>query len=460
MAGDTDEGSPLFMLTLPQARERAEDIVAKARKAGADAADALYVCNASTGVSVRLGELEDVEQSEGEEIGLRIFVGSRSATVSTSDMSGSAIDGLVARCIAMAREAPEDPFAGLAPEERLLRGAPPALDIADETELLPAALRERALLVEDAARSVPGVTNSEGGGASMGRTQIALATSHGFSGAYAATSHGTWASVLAGEGAGMQRDHASHSTRHLADLDDAEEIGRRAGHRAVARLNPAKIGSGAMPVIFDPRVGSSLVGHLVGAIAGSAIARRSSFLLDDLGAQLFDSGVTILDDPLRRRGLRSRPFDGEGLPTAERALIDKGVLTGWLLDSASARQLGLAPTGHASRGTSGAPGVSVTNVDMLPGLATPEELLRDVKYGIYVTELIGMGVNSVTGDYSRGASGFLIENGVTTSAVAEITIAGTLKEMFRALVPANDLAHRYAINVPTLRIDGMTVAGG
>jgi PmbA protein len=289
---------------------------------------------------------------------------------------------------------------------------------------------------------------------------MALATSHGFAGAYAGTSHSTWASVLAGTGADMQRDHASHSVRHIEDLDDAETVGTRAGHRAVARLNPVKVGSGVMPVIFDPRIGSSLVGHLIGGMVGPALARRSSFLLESLGEALFDSAITIVDDPLRLRGLRSRPFDGEGLPVERRALIDKGVLTGWLMDSASARQLGLEPTGHASRGGSGAPGAGVTNVHMEPGTVSPGELMADVKRGLYVTELIGMGVNGVTGDYSRGAAGFLIENGAVGQAVSEITIASNLKDMFRALVPANDLAFRYGMNVPTIRVDGMTVAGG
>ncbi|MFO1260708.1 MAG: TldD/PmbA family protein [Sphingomonadaceae bacterium] len=448
------------MLSLAQAQDRAQSLVDAARKAGADAADALYVCNASTGVSVRLGEMEDIEQSEGEEIGLRIFVGSRSATVSASDLERDSLNALVDRCLAMAKEAPEDPYATLAPQELLMKSKPAALDIVDEAAPDPATLKERALIVEDAACSVPGITNSEGGGASMGRSQVALATSHGFAGSYAATTHGTWASVLAGESTSMQRDYASHSARHLEDLEDAEHIGTRAGQRAIARLGAAKIKGGPMPVIFDPRVGGSIVGHLVGAIAGSAITRRSSFLLEDLGKQLFDSGVTIVDDPLVKRGLRSRPFDGEGLETHKTALIDKGVLTQWLLDSASAKQLGEQPTGHASRGTSGAPGVSVTNVALLPGSCSPGDLMHGIERGIYVTELIGMGVNPVTGDYSRGASGFLIENGAVSHAVTEITIAGNLKDMFAALVPANDLHFRYAINTPTLRIDGMTVAGG
>ena len=448
------------MLSLEEAQSRAQDLVTAARRAGADAADAIYACNASTTVAVRLGALEDVERSEGEEIGLRVFVGQRSASIAASDMNPATLSTLVDRSIAMAREAPEDPYAGLAPEDRLLRGALPALDLADPSEPEPAKLRERALVVEEAARAVSGVTNSEGGGASNGRSQVALATSHGFAGAYAGTSHSTWASVLAGTGADMQRDHASHSVRHLVDLDDAATIGTRAGERAVARLNPAKLESGVLPILFDPRIGSSLLGHLIGGIVGPAIARRSSFLLDSLGEKLFDSAITIIDDPLRPRGMRSRPFDGEGLPVARRALIDAGVLTGWLMESASARQLGLQPTGHASRGGSGAPGAGVTNVHMEPGDISPSALMADIKRGLYVTELIGMGVNGVTGDYSRGAAGFLIEDGVITRPVSEITIASHLKDMFRALVPANDLVFRYGMNVPTIRIDGMTVAGG
>jgi PmbA protein len=449
------------MLTLEDAQDRAEDLVAAARKAGADAADALYVCNAATQVSVRLGALEDVERSEGEEIGLRVFAGRRSATISASDMNPATLATLVERCLAMAREAPEDPYAGLAPEEMLLRKRPPSLDLTDEEhEPSPEDLRDRALEAEDAARAVPGVSNSEGAGASNGRSQVALATSHGFAGSYAGTSHSIWASVLAGTGSAMQRDHASHSVRHLKDLDDAESVGTRAGQRAVARLNPVKIDSGAMPVIFDPRISAGMIGHLVSGIVGPAITRRSSFLLDSLGEQIFAPGIAIVDDPLRPRGLRSRPFDAEGLPTHRRLLVEDGRLSGWLLDSASARQLGRKPTGHASRSGAGAPGAGASNIHMEPGSLSPGELMADVKRGLYVTELIGMGVNTITGDYSRGASGFLIENGAVVQAVAEITIAGNLKEMFRSLVPASDLNFRYAANAPTLRVDGMTIAGG
>lgn len=448
------------MLSLEDAQKRAEQLVETARAIGADAADAIYVCDGSTQVQMRLGVLEDVERSEGEEIGLRVFAGQRSATVSSSDMSPHALSTLAERALAMAREAPEDPYAGLAPEELLLRKKVADLDLADVADPEPEALKERALIAEDAARSVEGVTNSEGAGASSGRSHIALATSHGFSGSYAGTSHSCYASVLAGTGAGMQRDYASRSARHLGDLENPESIGYRAGQRAVARLNPVKIESGRMPVIFDPRIGSSLVGHLIGGIVGSAVARKSSFLLEFLGKRIFSEAVNIIDDPLRPRGLRSRPFDGEGLQTRRTALIEDGVLTGWLLDSASARQLGLPPTGHATRGSGGAPGAGPSNVHLEPGNQTPGDLMADVKRGIYVTELIGMGVNMVTGDYSRGASGFLIEHGATGPAVAEITIAGSLLDMFAELTPANDLEFRHGINVPTLRIDGMTVAGG
>jgi len=446
------------MLSLNDALDRAQALASAARTAGADAADAVYGCDASSGVSVRLGELEDVERSESEHIGLRVFIGHRSATVSSSDLAPRTLETLVERAIAMAREAPEDDYAGLAPEDRLLRRKPPALDIEDDEEPEPAELRARALAAEDAARGVIGVTNSEGGGASFGRAQMALATSHGFAGAYAGTLHSLWASVIAGEGAGMQRDHASHSARHIDDLETPDAIGMRAGTRAVSRLNPTRVASGAMPVIFDPRVGNSLIGHLLGAIAGPAVTRKASFLLDVRGKAVLPAGLHVIDDPLRPRGLRSRPFDGEGLPTAPVRLIDDGVLVDWMLDSASARQLGLAPTGHATRG-GGAPGVGATNVRLEGGTASPRELLSDVKRGLYVTELIGHGVNPVTGDYSRGASGFLIENGSVGYAVAEVTIAGNLRDMFARLVAANDLQFRYPINVPTLRIDGMTIAG-
>ncbi len=447
------------MLTVAEAQSRVHDLVSSAKRAGADAADALYLCNESTSVSVRLGALEDVERSEGETIGLRLFVGRRSASVSSSDLSDHALGLLVDRAVAMAREAPEDAYAGLAPEEQLMSGSAPDIDGDDGAEVSPEALRARAQEAEEAARAVAGVTNSEGASASAGRSIIALATSHGFTGGYATSGHGSSASVIAGEGSAMQRDYAHRSARHLVDLEAADAIGRRAGERAVARLNPTKLASGAMPILFDPRVGSSLLGHFAAAIVGSAITRRTSFLLDALDAQVFAKGITIVDDPHRRRGLGSKPFDGEGLPTARRELVADGVLTGWLLDSASARQLGLVPTGNAQRGIGGPPSAGTTNFYMASGQLSPAVLMADVKRGLYVTELIGQGVNGVTGDYSRGAAGFLIEDGQLGPAVAEITIAGNLRDMFCALTPADDLRFERATDVPTLRIDGMTVAG-
>jgi len=447
------------MLNPQEALDRAHNLVSQAIKAGADAADAVYVCDASTEVQVRLGQLEDVARSEGEDIGLRVFVGQRSATISSSNMNPDILAGLVTRAIDMAKEAPKDQYAGLAPQDRLLTGAVPDFDGDDGLDPDPALLRAAALECEDAARAIPGVTNSEGAGASAGRSIFALATSHGFAGVKSGSGYGMSASVLSGDGDAKERDYDWRTTRHLADLDSPFNIGTRAGERAVKRLNPGTVKSGQMPVVFDPRVGGSFVGHLLGGIGGSSIARKTSFLLESLGAQLFDSSISIVDDPHRMRGLGSRAFDGEGLPTARRSIIENGVLTGWLMESASARQLGLEPTGHASRGIGGAPGVSTSNVHMEGGSVSVSELIADIRHGIYVHELAGQGVNPVTGDYSRGAAGFLIINGEIAGAVSEFTIAGNLKDMFAAMTAANDLEFTRGTNVPTLRIDGMMIAG-
>jgi PmbA protein len=447
------------MLTPEAALDRAIQLVEQAKKAGADAADAVYACDSSTEVQVRLGALEDVVRSEGEDIGLRVFVGQRSATISSSSMNRDVLAKLVDRALDMAREAPEDPYAGLAPAELLSKGPFADIESDDGGDPDPQSLREAAMACEDAARAVKGVTNSEGAGASAGRSIFALATSHGFAGVSHASGYGLSASVIAGEGDNKERDYAWRSARHLADLDSAETIGALAGERTVKRLNPGTVKSGAMPVIFDPRVGGSLIGHLIGAISGSSIARKTSFLLDANGEQLFDPALSIIDDPLRVRGLGSRTFDGEGLACTRRTIIDKGMLTGWLMESASARQLGLKPSGHASRGTSGAPGTSPSNLHLEGGILSVAELIGDIKDGVYIHELSGQGVNGVTGDYSRGAAGFRIENGEITTPVAEFTIAGNLKDMFKALSAANDLEFIRSTNVPTLRIDGMMIAG-
>jgi len=447
------------MLGLEDARKRAMDLVDRARRAGADAADAAFVANSSESIQVRLGKLEDAERSESEHISLRVFIGKRSASIGSSDLSDAALAELAARAVDMARAAPEDAYAGLAPQELLTAAPFPEFDLADPVDPGAASLREAAAEAEDAARAVEGVTNSEGGAASAGHGLFALATSHGFTGAYGTTSHSLSASVVAGTGSSKQRDYAWRQARHREDLLSPKEIGELAGRRTVARLDPGEMKSARLPVVFDPRVGGSLVGHLINAMAGPAIARRASFLLDRLEKQLFNPAIVIAEDPHRPRGLRSRPFDGEGLATIPRNLVENGHVTGWLMESASARQLGLQPTGHASRGSGGAPSVSVGNVHLEAGRASPNELMSDIKEGVYVTELIGHGVNGVTGDYSRGASGFRIVDGELAGPVSEFTVAGNLLDMFRALTPANDLEWHRAINVPTIRIDGMMVAG-
>jgi len=433
-------------------------LIAAASRAGADAVDALFVENVSASVSYRLGKLEDVERSESADLGLRVFLGNRVAFVSSTDFSRDALDQLPERAIAMARLAPEDKYAGLAPADRLAKSIP-ALDLEDQDEPAPELLVERARTAEAAGMAVKGVTNSEGGGASFSRAGVALATTSGFYGRYAGTSHNTGVSMLAGEGTLMERDYDQASARHAGNLRSAEDIGRAAGERAVARLNPRKVKSQAVPVVYDPRESAGLLGHFAGAISGAAIARGVSFLKDRLGEAVFASGISIIDDPHRLRGLRSKPFDGEGVANKKRALVEMGTLTTWLLDCASARQLGLETTGHAARGTGGPPHPQSTNLYMEPGPLSPEALIADIEQGFYVTELLGMGVNGVTGDYSRGAAGFWIEKGKIAFPVSEVTIAGNLKEMFLHITPANDLVFRYGTNAPTLRIEGMTIAG-
>lgn len=441
-----------------QARHIAQSLVERAVAAGASAADALYAGQQSTAVEVRLGELENVGRSDGEEIGLRLFVGQQSASVASSDLSDEALGLLVERGLAMAREAPEDPYAGLAPHDFLERGPLPDLDALDSVDPNPIELRTSALEAEAAALAIKGVSNSSGASASATASTIALATSGGFSGAYSTSGHSCSASVIAGEGAGMQRDYAWHSTRHRGDLDSPSEIGHRAGERAVARLNPARPRAGKLPVLFDPRVSSTLLGHFVGAISAAAIARKTSFLQDKLGAEIFGAGVTIIDDPLRRRGLRSRPFDGEGVRVSRQELVSRGKLNSWIAESASARQLGIDPTGHASRGVGGAPSASPSNLFMAPGARSRQELLATYPEAVLIIELIGQGVNGVTGDYSRGAVGFMVRGGEIAEPVAEITIASNLIEMFATLEAASDLEFRRGIDAPTILVPEMTLA--
>ena len=434
------------------------DLITKAKGLGADSADALMLGDTSISLAHRLGKQEQLERSEGRDLGLRVLIGKRQAIVSSSDRSQSALDELAERAISMAKSVPEDPFCGLA-DSALLETNPPEIDSCDPSEPTPEAMTVMAAKAESAAQSVPGVTNSEGAEASWGRTDVAIVSSNGFSATYARTGQSLAVSVLAGEGTNMERDYDYTAAVFGEDMEDAESVGRSAGEKTVKRLNPQKVETAQVPIIYDPRVSRGIVGHLSSAINGNAIARGTSFLKDHMDEMVFSEEISIVDDPHRKRGFRSRPFDGEGVKTQRRNVIDQGRLTTWFLDLRSARQLGLETTGHASRGTSSPPSPSASNLYMEAGNLSPPELMADIKAGLYVTELIGFGVNGVTGDYSRGATGFWIENGEITCPVSEVTVAGNLKEMFKNLTPASDLVFRYGTDAPTLRIDGMTVAG-
>jgi PmbA protein len=435
-----------------------QDLIARARRAGADAADAVMFEGASLSHARRLGKTEKLERSEGRDLGLRVFIGRQQAVVSSTDTSLKALGDLVERAIAMARTVPEDPYCGIADGEEIARHWP-GLDMLDPEEPTAETLIERARAAEEAALAVKGVTNSEGAEAGWSRSSIALAASNGFAGAYAGSSHGVSASVIAGSGTGMERDYDFASAIHAADLRDPAEIGNSAGERAVKRLGAKKMPTCRCPVVFDPRVARGFISHLLGAISGPAIARGTSFLKDRLGQHIFPEAITIIDDPHRRRGLRSKPFDAEGIANRRRAIIDKGVLTTWLLDLRSSRQLGLKTTGHAARGTASPPSPAATNVWIEPGTRSPKELIADIDSGFYVTEMMGMGVNGVTGDYSRGAAGFWIEKGEIAFPVSEMTVAGNLKDIFARLRAADDLEFKAGADSPTLRVDDLTVAG-
>lgn len=441
------------------ARNLLDDLIGRATKLGADAADAVVVNSTSISHAERLGKTERLERSEGRDLGLRVFFGRQQAVVSSNDWEADTLEELVERAVAMAKVVPDDPYCGLADPDRLFAGELPDLDMFDPVEPAPEALIERAKAAEEAARAVEGVTNSEGAESSWSVNTIALAASNGFSGSYRNSRHGVGVSVIAGEGTAMERDYEFTSTVHCEDLDDAADVGRAAGERAVRRLKPRKGPTTKAPVVYDPRVSHGLIGHLSGAINGASVARGTSFLKDAMDSRIFADGITIVDDPHRPRGLRSKPFDAEGLANNRMNLVEDGVLKSWVLDLRAARQLGLESTGRAARGVSGPPSPSVTNLYMEPGGMTPEALMADIDSGFYVTELMGFGIDMVTGDYSRGAAGFWIEKGAIAYPVSEMTVAGNLKEMFLNLTPANDLVFRYGSNAPTIRIDGMTVAG-
>ncbi|GAA4183538.1 TldD/PmbA family protein [Shinella granuli] len=435
---------------------RAGELIDRAVQAGADAADAVVVRGRSSSVSVRLGKVEGTEASESDDFSLRVFVGRRVASVSANP--GFDLRVLAERAVAMAKASPEDPYATLAGEADLAKDWPD-LELFDPTEVSADQLTEAALAAEAAALAVPGITNSGGSGASAGMGGLVLATSHGFSGAYSASRFGRSVSVIAGEGTKMERDYDFDSSLYFADLRDAEEIGREAAARAVRRLNPRQVPTAKnVTVVYDPRVARGIAGHIAGAINGAAVARKTSFLRDRMGQQVLKAGLSVTDDPLIVRGSSSRPFDGEGVRGQRLTMIEDGVLRHWFLSTSTANELGLKTNGRGVRGGTAVNPAS-TNLALEPGDIAPEDLIRSVGTGFYVTELIGQGVNMVTGEYSRGASGYWIENGELTFAVSEVTIASNLVDMFLRITPASDIDRSFGTAAPTLAIEGMTLAG-
>ena len=445
-------------MATPDPRATLEDVVARLKKAGADAADAIMSESTSLSASYRMGKLEDIERSESYDLGLRAIVGQRQAVVSSNDHNADALSDLVERVVAMAKLAPEDPYCGLAPEDRLVKSIPD-LDLVDPVEPASDTLADRARDAEAAALAVEGVTNSEGGGASWGKGGVRLATSAGFYGEQSSSSHSVFASVVAGADEGMERDYDSASALHFADLQSPEDIGRSAGERAVRRLNPRKLDSQQAPVVYDNRLSRGLVRALAGAINGAAIARGVSFLKDKMDEQLFPEGINIIDDPLRKRALASSAFDGEGVANEALRIIDQGRLTTWILNSAQARQLKLETNGRATRGTGGPPGSSTTNLFMEAGTLSFSDLISDISGGLLVTDMFSPSVNGNTGDYSAGVSGFWIENGEPVYPISEVTVAGNLLDMFKNITPADDLEFRAGTNAPSIRIEGMTIGG-
>jgi PmbA protein len=435
------------------------DLIQSALKAGADAAEAVTSERQALSVGVRNGQLEDVEREEARDLGLRVFIGRRQASVSASDLSDATRTRLVERAVAMARLAPEDPYAALAPEDRLAHGPYPDLDLYDASERSAAELEAAAAETEAAALAVEGVAKSEGGHASWSTSAWRHLTSHGFEGVYRGSGFSLGAGVIAEKDGAMERGGEYRSSRHLSDLPGADEIGGEAGRRAIARVGPRKIASTTAPVIFENRVATQVLSPLVGAISGPSIARGVSFLKDRMGQAVLPAGVDLIDDPFRPRGMGSTPFDDEGVAVERRALVEDGRLTTWLLNSAAAAQLGLASTGHASRGLAGPPGVSTHNLHLDPGERALAALMGDAGTGLLVTSMFGPSLNPNTGDWSAGVSGFWFENGAVAYPVSEVTVAGKLIDLYARLQRGSDLEFRGSFNSPSLLFDAVAIAG-
>ncbi|UWQ18171.1 TldD/PmbA family protein [Jannaschia sp. M317] len=447
---------------MPDLSQLTEALLHAAKKAGAEAADALAVDGTSISVDVLRGKLEQAERSEGIDIGLRVLIGKRQACVSASDTRPETMAQMAERAVAMAREAPEDPHIGLADPDQLVRDWDvAALDLCDGAEApTPAELQDMAARAEAAALAVDGISQVSAAGAGHGDRRIHLAASNGFSGGYRRTGTSLSCVAITGEGTGMERDYYGDSRIHFADLDSPEDVGRIAAERTVARRGAIKPPTGACPVVYDERVAGTLIGHLLGAVNGGSVARGATFLRDALGQPVLPDGLSLTEDPTMPRVSGSKPFDGEGLPVAVRDIVADGVLTGWVLDLATGRKLGMASTGNAARGPSAPPQPSAGNVRLTQGTVSRDDLLAQMGTGLLITSMIGSSINATTGDYSRGASGFWVENGEITGPVNECTVAGNLRDMLRRLIPANDARLHVGRQVPSLLVEGLTIAGG
>jgi len=438
--------------------QKIRDFITKAKSYGASDADVVFSESSSLSINRRLGKEESVTRSEEEVLGLRVFVGKKSAIVSSSDVSAEMMDKMAERAVAMAKNVPEDIFSGIAEFDELTKEIPD-LDLFDPTELSVEQMNDCADKAEQAALEYKGITNSEGADFDTSVSRYYYAASNGFSGSYVSTDFGISVAVIAGEDVDMQVDYDFDSTAFFSDLKDFSTIGKNAAKRAVMAMNPRKISTGKMPVVFDNRISSGMITSLASAISGAVVARGTTLLKDKMGQQIFPTHINIVDDPFVKRGARSCPFDAEGVASRKRNIIENGVLTGWFLDLRSARQLGLKTTGNATRGAGSHPTPRATNFYMQPGNVSLEELLSDIKDGFYITELMGNGINIINGDYSRGAKGFRIENGKVTTPVAEVTVAGNLFDMWMGCIPADDLEIRHGFDAPTIKINEMTVAG-
>ena len=456
---DTSPNTPADAPVDPQAlRGPLETLLRLAKAAGADSADAVATHGRSLSITVRGGEIEDVDSSEGRDVGLRVMVGKRQACVSSSDISAGSLDMLAQRAVAMAKLAPEDPYCGLAPNERLATDTAD-LQLFDPTGRTPQELKADAIRLENAALAVKGVAQANNASAGATSSAIFFATSEGFGQGWRSSRHNYSVVAIAQKDGAMERDYDYSGERWLSDIRDPESIGTRAGQRTIARLGAGQLKSGKMPVMFDERVAAGLISALTGAIAGPSVSRGVSFLLGKVGEQVFNENITVTDNPLMMRGHGSRPWDGEGVAVAPRNVIDKGVLSGWLLNCASARQLDLETTGHAYRGIGSPPGVASTNLTLQKGLESRAQILADMGEGLLVTDMFGPSLNSNTGDYSVGVSGFKIENGVITTPVSEVTVAGNLLDIYKNLRPANDLIIDGATSAPSLCLGELTIAG-